>query len=117
MDAVNVDDLIFDKSVTLSGMSNFPGVLVDYFNLHGDNETLHAEINTSLNNASPLEIEMGEMVLDMYYQDGYVGRVNTTLDMLKQGVNPLNLTGRLAPVPANGSTDFYSSMFSNYVSG
>ncbi|KAI3644846.1 hypothetical protein MP228_011010 [Amoeboaphelidium protococcarum] len=117
MDMISLSQLTFDKSVALQGMNGFPGLTVSYMDMKGDNKTINTTISADLVNKSPVSIEMGTMMLDMYYAGRLLGSVNTTVDMLSTGSNPMNFTGFLTKPPEGQNSDHFSQMFSNYVSG
>lgn len=89
-------------------MNGFPGLTVSYMDMKGDNKTINTTISADLVNKSPVSIEMGTMMLDMYYAGRLLGSVNTTVDMLNTGSNPMNFTGFLTKPPEGQTSDHFS---------
>lgn len=117
MGSISLEKLEFDKDVSITGMHRFEGVTVETFELNGDENSINVTLTTSLDNKSPVSIQMGDIFFDMFYKDGYLGQVGSLNTTIEAGKNTLKMNGTLVPPRGNESSEHFSQMFSDYVSG
>ncbi|GAA95808.1 hypothetical protein E5Q_02465, partial [Mixia osmundae IAM 14324] len=114
-------DLEFVKDLTLPGMANFTNVAIADFQLPGDDPAggITLDVVTTLTNPSAFGVEVGTLVVDLYYQDLYLGPARTSQFVnLTSGVNSFPLTGRLLSYAGNDTAlAQLGVLFTNYVNG
>ncbi|KAG0238768.1 hypothetical protein BGW42_002634 [Actinomortierella wolfii] len=116
-----VKNLKLDKEITLLGMNGFPDVQILRFDLPSDapnGQGINLEIDTAMNNPSPIGITLGTVVLDISYQNVVLGQVKATGAALKgKSQSVLNLTGIMAPQTSPEALNVVSGLFSQYIAG
>ncbi|KAL8287086.1 hypothetical protein RQP46_004092 [Phenoliferia psychrophenolica] len=113
--------LSFTKDLTLPGMANMTDVSISDFQLPGDDPAggISLAVTTKLTNPSAFGIEIGTLIVDLYYGDLYLGPAQTAHPInLTSGVNHINLVGRLLPYTDDPvALAKLSTVFSNYLNG
>lgn len=116
---MTISNLTFDKSVFIKGMNRFSTAKVQSFEMNSKagSSDMNVQIQADVFNPSPISVMgVGSMTFDMFYNDQYVGRVLSSNVSLESGTNILNMTGSLVGDP-NKNASYYSSLFSNYMTG
>lgn len=112
-----IPDLKFDKLVTIPAMENFGGMSVNDFNIAGDEKKLEVNISATMENPSPVSMQVGDVSFDMYFDEGYVGRVTAPNLTIQAGTNDLKLVGVLVKPEGNATSEHFSKMFTQYLWG
>ncbi|KEI38214.1 uncharacterized protein L969DRAFT_517877 [Mixia osmundae IAM 14324] len=114
-------DLEFVKDLTLPGMANFTNVAIADFQLPGDDPAggITLDVVTTLTNPSAFGVEVGTLMVDLFYQDLYLGPAQTSQFVnLTSGFNSFPLTGRLLSYAGNQTAlAQLGVLFTNYVNG
>ncbi|KAL8278093.1 hypothetical protein RQP46_009553 [Phenoliferia psychrophenolica] len=96
-------------------------VSISDFQLPGDDPAggISLAVTTQLTNPSAFGIEIGTLIVDLYYKDLYLGPAQTAHPInLTSGVNHINLVGRLLPYADDpAALEQLSEVFSNYLNG
>ncbi|KAM0750211.1 hypothetical protein T439DRAFT_247618 [Meredithblackwellia eburnea MCA 4105] len=118
---IAANKLDFVKDLTLPGMANMTDVAITDFQLPGNDPAggITLAVTTQLTNPSAFGVEIGELVVDLYYEDLYLGPAQTVAPInLTAGVNHINLVGRLIPYTNDtAALAKLSTVFSNYLNG
>ncbi|KAI5474806.1 pre-rrna processing protein [Pseudohyphozyma bogoriensis] len=118
---IAANGLDFVKDVTLPGMANFTDVSISDFQLPGDDPAggISLSVVTQLTNPSAFGVEIGTLVVGLYYQDLYLGPAQTASPTnLTAGVNHIHLVGRLIDYSNNtAALDQLSYIFTQYLNG
>ncbi|KAG0367061.1 hypothetical protein BC939DRAFT_508430 [Gamsiella multidivaricata] len=114
-----IKDVNLIKDLNMLGMGGFGKVTIDSFTMPGDapnNAGAYVRLVTSMNNPSPVGMVLGTMVLDMFYQNTYLGQVtakNATL--IGNSPSPLTLEGLLFHQTNQTDLDNVSTLMSNFL--
>ncbi|KAI0668274.1 hypothetical protein C8Q78DRAFT_1081656 [Trametes maxima] len=112
--------LHFNKDLTLSGMNNFDNhvSLLD-FQLPSDSPDggINFVAVTGLNNPSPFDVNLGEVVFDLLYQGVNLGSGSNPNTTISPGPNNITLSGRLVPQTGPSSLATVSQLFTQYLNG
>ncbi|RGB35271.1 hypothetical protein C1646_123339 [Rhizophagus diaphanus] len=116
---LNLQGIILSKDVTMGGMQNFPSVKIDSFNAPAEHPDggIEIEINSTLGNPSPINVELGDLVFDVEYLGHIVGVVGATGVTLVSGDNKLDLKGRLIPQNSTEALAAVGDLFSKFITG
>ncbi|KEI38050.1 uncharacterized protein L969DRAFT_18838 [Mixia osmundae IAM 14324] len=113
--------LDFVKDLTLPAMANFTNVAIADFQLPGDDPAggITLDVVTTLTNPSAFGVEIGTLVVDLYYDGLYLGPAQTSTSVnLTSGFNSFPLTGRLLSYAGNQTAlAQLGVLFTNYVNG
>ncbi|KAF8945259.1 hypothetical protein BGZ47_002974 [Haplosporangium gracile] len=114
-----VKNLTMDKSLTLSGLSNFANLKILAFDIPSDAPNgagALASIQVSIPNSSPIGISLGTMELDMKLKTAYLGRITARNVRLVGGQETiLHLEGTILRQTDPIALQELSSMVSNYL--
>lgn len=77
---------------------------------------LATHLNATLINPSIVSIEVGDLSMQIFYQNIKLGTVTAPNVTIYSGINQLQLQGRLDP-PSSPNSSAYSNLFSQYVGG
>ncbi|GBC00089.1 hypothetical protein RclHR1_03740013 [Rhizophagus clarus] len=116
---LNLHGIVLSKDVTMGGMQNFPSVRIDNFNAPAEHPDggIEIEINSTLGNPSPIDVELGDLVFDVEYLGHIVGEVGATGVTLVSGDNKLDLKGRLIPQNSTDALAAVGDLFSKFITG
>ncbi|RIA99313.1 hypothetical protein C1645_705566 [Glomus cerebriforme] len=116
---LNLQGITLSKDVTMGGMQNFPSVKIDSFNAPAEHPDggIEIEINSTLGNPSPINVELGDLVFDVEYLGYIVGEVGATGVTLVSGDNKLDLKGRLIPQNSTDALAAVGDLFSKFITG
>ncbi|KAJ3259347.1 hypothetical protein HK104_006953, partial [Borealophlyctis nickersoniae] len=115
---ITLKGLKLDKNVEFAGMEGLKNVSITAFNLPSDDPAggIRVETTTTLNNPSPLSVDLSDVFFNVSYAASSVGVLSSPNFTLKRGENNLSLTGRLFPSQNNATTlGAVSTMFTNYI--
>lgn len=100
-------------------MNGFPEVKITSFGLPGDAPQggIAVQLGTALTSPSPIGIQLGTIVLQMFYQGVNLGQVSSQNVALQKGENDIQLNGVLAPQTDPNALAKISQLFSDYVAG
>ncbi|KAG0219902.1 hypothetical protein BGX33_012113 [Mortierella sp. NVP41] len=114
-----IKNLTMDKSLTLSGLSNFANLKILAFDIPSDAPNgagALASIQVSIPNPSPIGISFGTMELDMNLKTAYLGRITAKNVKLVGGQETiLHLEGTILRQTDPIALQELSSMISNYL--
>ncbi|KAG0305202.1 hypothetical protein BGZ98_004460, partial [Dissophora globulifera] len=109
------------KDLKMLGMNGFGKVTIDSFSMPGDapnNAGAQVSLVTSMNNPSPIGMVLGTIVLDLFYQNTYLGQVAADNAVLVGGSpSPLTLRGVLFRQTNQTDLDNVSVLMSNFLAG
>ncbi|KAG0231208.1 hypothetical protein BGW41_002236 [Actinomortierella wolfii] len=116
-----VKNLNLNKKITMLGMNGFPEVNILKFDLPSDapnGQGINLVIDTSMNNPSPIGVQLGTVVLDISYNGTRLGQVRADNAALT-GNSPsiLNLTGVMEPLTNPADLEKVGGLFSAYLAG
>ncbi|KAF9979715.1 hypothetical protein BGZ75_009304 [Mortierella antarctica] len=116
-----VNDLQLDKKLELNGMGGFPDVKILRFDLPSDagpGQGINLQIDTAMNNPSPIGITLGTIVLDIGFNGTPLGQVKATgASIAGKSESVLNLTGTMHPQTTPEGLATVSGLFSSYIAG
>ncbi|KAJ3283311.1 hypothetical protein HK104_010446 [Borealophlyctis nickersoniae] len=114
---ITLKGLSMDKKVDFAGMEGLKNVSITSFNLPSDDPAggIRVETTTSLNNPSPLAVDLSDVFFNASYAGSSVGVLSSRNFTLKRGENNLSLTGRLFPTQNTTTLAAVSTMFTNYI--
>ncbi|KAF9163540.1 hypothetical protein DFQ26_002426 [Actinomortierella ambigua] len=116
-----VKDLKLNKEIELLGMNGFPDVQILRFDLPSDapnGQGVNLQIDTAMNNPSPIGITLGTIVLEISYENVVLGQVKANGAALSgKSQSVLNLTGIMVPQTTPEGLSVVSSLFSQYIAG
>ncbi|KAG0018124.1 hypothetical protein BGZ81_010390 [Podila clonocystis] len=116
-----VENLDLDKALDLDGMGGFPDVKILKFDLPSDaapGQGINLQIDTAMNNPSPIGITLGTIVLDISAGTTKLGQVKATgASLLGKSNSILNLTGTMYPQTTPQDLAAVSALFSAYIAG
>ncbi|KAF9103770.1 hypothetical protein BGX27_010386 [Mortierella sp. AM989] len=116
-----VPNLNLNKDLELLGMSGFPNVQILKFDLPSDaaaGQGINMNIDTALNNPSPIGVTLGTIVLDIAYNGTALGQVRANgANLAGSSQSVLNLTGLMYPQTTPENLATVSSLFSAYIGG
>ncbi|KAG0082242.1 hypothetical protein BGZ93_002499, partial [Podila epicladia] len=116
-----VENLDLDKPLDLDGMGGFPNVKILKFDLPSDaapGQGINLQIDTAMNNPSPIGITLGTIVLDISAGTTKLGQVKATgASLLGKSDSILNLTGTMYPQTTPQDLAAVSALFSAYIAG
>ncbi|KAG0264521.1 hypothetical protein DFQ27_001190 [Actinomortierella ambigua] len=116
-----VSDLDLSKDIEMLGMNGFPEVNILKFDLPGDapnGQGINLVIDTSMNNPSPIGVDLGTIVLDISYNGTRLGQVRANNAALTgQSPSVLNLTGIMEPLTNPEDLEKVGGLFSAYLAG
>ncbi|KAF9357092.1 hypothetical protein BGX26_004266 [Mortierella sp. AD094] len=116
-----IKNVSLTKNLKMLGMNGFGKVVIDSFEMPGDapnNTGAYVRLVTSMNNPSPIGVNLGTMVLDLFYNGTYLGQVTSTQAVLVgNSPSPMTLEGVLIRQTNQTDLDKISSLMSTYLSG
>ncbi|KAG0210313.1 hypothetical protein BGX28_009469 [Mortierella sp. GBA30] len=116
-----VSDLTLDKNLELKGMGGFPDVKILRFDLPSDagpGQGINLQIDTAMNNPSPIGVTLGTIVLDIGFKGTQLGQVKATgATLMGNQESVLNLTGLMSPQTSPEALATVSGLFSSYIAG
>ncbi|KAF9944376.1 hypothetical protein BGZ65_012150, partial [Modicella reniformis] len=116
-----IKDVDLKKELKMLGMNGFGKVAIDSFTMPGDapnNAGAYVKLVTSMNNPSPIGMVLGTMVLDMFYQNTYLGQVTAkNAVLIGNSPSPLTLEGILFRQTNQTDLDNVSTLMSNFLAG
>ncbi|KAG0380879.1 hypothetical protein BGX24_003740 [Mortierella sp. AD032] len=114
-----IKDLTMDKTLVLSGLSNFANLRILAFDIPSDAPNgagALASIQVAIPNASPIGMSLGTMELDMKLKTAYLGRITAKNVKLIGGQETiLHLEGTILRQTDPIALQELSSMVSNYL--
>ncbi|KAJ1658306.1 hypothetical protein IWQ61_002429 [Dispira simplex] len=107
------------KEVKFAGMGGLRDNKIMAFDLPGDDPEggIKLQLQTNLTNNSPIGVNLGHLRLGMYYQDTFVGPVESTNATLVYGGTIMNLSGRMIPQENSTDLEHVSDLMSKVMSG
>ncbi|KAF9581671.1 hypothetical protein BGW38_001225 [Lunasporangiospora selenospora] len=116
-----IKDVKLNKELKMLGMNGFDNVAIDSFTMPGDapdNKGAYVRLVTSMNNASPIGMTLGTLVLDMFYEGTLLGQVKATnAALVGASSSPLILEGTLFRQTNQADLDKVSTLMSNFLAG
>ncbi|CAO3621444.1 unnamed protein product [Cunninghamella echinulata] len=108
-----------DKTFSIQGMGGFKDVNIQSFNLPGNDPKggVLAELGIVMKNPSPIGVQLGNIALQMGYQDANFGVLQADNVTLTQGDNAIQLKGSIKPIQNKVDLDKFSEMLTTYMSG
>ncbi|RKP34667.1 hypothetical protein BJ085DRAFT_32890, partial [Dimargaris cristalligena] len=113
------NDIELSKSIKIPGMNGLSGLEIVQFDLPGDDPEggIKVALTMNLNNPSPFGIDLGHLRMEMYYNNTYVGPIESTNAVLTSGSSVMNLTGRLVPQTNATDLDNMGVLMSKFLGG
>ncbi|KAF9954644.1 hypothetical protein BGZ72_004432 [Mortierella alpina] len=109
------------KEIKMLGMNGFTNITINSFDLPGDapNKTgAYVRIVTSMNNPSPIGLDLGTIAFDLFFNDTYLGQVESKNAVLVgDSASSLVLEGVLVRHTNKTDLDKVSLLMSNYLAG
>lgn len=113
-------NLEFVKNVVFEGINGFTDVKVLDFQLPGDDPAggITTQVVTQLFNPSPFGIQVGTLILGLYYQNVFLGNVRSDDVNITTGLNTVIISGQLIPHLDNTTElDLIGQLFTGYING
>ncbi|KAF9576485.1 hypothetical protein EC968_007963 [Mortierella alpina] len=116
-----IRDVNMGKEIQMLGMNGFSNVTIDSFDLPGDapnNTGAYVRLVTAMNNPSPIGLDLGTIAFDLFYNDTYLGQVESKNAVLVgDSASTLTLEGVLNRHTNQTDLDKISVLMSNYLAG
>ncbi|WFD44515.1 hypothetical protein MPSI1_003183 [Malassezia psittaci] len=113
-------NLKLTKDVVFNGIDNFKDVKIVDFQLPGADPQggISFYATTLLTNPSPFGLQLGRLELDLWYNGVRLGPAYAPNINLTQGINMVNLQGRLLPYADNETAlNILGDLFTRYING
>ncbi|KAJ1982683.1 hypothetical protein H4R34_001620 [Dimargaris verticillata] len=107
------------KKLTVPGMGGLTNVTVTAFDLPGDHPDggIKLALTTRIENPSPIGIRLGQLRMNIFYNDTLVGPIEATNVTLTTGTNTIDFTGRMIPQSNQTDIENISNLMSRYLAG
>ncbi|CAO3567359.1 unnamed protein product [Mortierella alpina] len=116
-----IRDIKTVKQIRMLGMNGFTNISIDSFDLPGDapnNSGAYVRLVTSMNNPSPIGLDLGTIAFDLFFNDTYLGQVESKNAVLVgDSASTLTLEGTLIRHTNQTDLDKVSVLMSNYLAG
>ncbi|KAF9988168.1 hypothetical protein BGZ75_009865 [Mortierella antarctica] len=109
------------KDIKMLGMNGFSNITINSFDLPGDapnNTGAYVRLVTSMNNPSPIGLDLGTIGFDLFFNGTYLGQVQSKNAVLVgDSASTLALEGVLIRHTNQTDLDTVSLLMSNYLAG
>ncbi|KAF9285775.1 hypothetical protein BGZ68_003559 [Mortierella alpina] len=116
-----IRNINMSKEIKMLGMNGFTNITINSFDLPGDapnNTGAYVRLVTSMNNPSPIGLDLGTIAFDLFFNDTYLGQVESKNAVLVgDSASTLALEGVLIRHTNQTDLDKVSILMSNYLAG
>ncbi|RKP16986.1 hypothetical protein ROZALSC1DRAFT_31172, partial [Rozella allomycis CSF55] len=115
--SLTLNDIPFEKSMTLNGMDGLKEMEILEINLPKDlSDGIQLEVDARMKNRSPMSMIMGDTYFNVFYQGILTARMTSKDLKMKKGWNKVKMTGQLLPI-SKENEQIMSKFFSDSMNG